>query len=296
MPRTYPDTQAGVNDQEEPKPSFYAIIPASVRYCKELQPAAKLLFGELVALTTTSGYCYAQNPYFMHLYGVDRSTIKRWLASLADQGFIRIENELSTNERRIYVIAMLPGGVAQKRATSGAKMSHPRRKNEPQSITENITKNNTTTLNVVGGPPQSQKPQAKKQEAEGENASPSAVYLDFDTSAVSVEPISWKSKALLDVIEATKDTKSTKRFRQLLEVADRAGASSAWQDALDALKQRTRASAGPVERPGAYFCAVLVSALNERGVSVPVGTPSARRSVKSAIVASFLAAGQEGQE
>jgi len=293
MPRTYPDTQAGVNDQEEPKPSFYAIIPASVRYCKELQPAAKLLFGELVALTTIKGYCYAQNPYFMALYEVDRSTVQRWLASLADKGFIRVDYDATTNERRIYVVAMQIPGVPQKSDRGAAKMPHPRRKNAAQSITENITKNNTTTLNVVGRPLQSQKPQAKEQ---GEKASPSAVYLDFDTSAVSAEPISWKVNALLDVIEATKDTKSTKRFRQLLEVADRAGASSAWQDALDALKQRTRASAGPVERPGAYFCAVLVSALNERGVSVPVGTPSARRSVKSAIVASFLAAGQEGQE
>ena len=273
--------------------AYWGVIPAPVRYCKALPPAAKLLFSEITALCKREGYCWASNAHFQALYGVDRATVQRWLVALAREGFIRVDLIPGTGERRIFDLTIPP---PQKRHPPAAKMMPPRRKNAAQSITENITKNNTTTLNVVGGPPQSQKPQAKKQEAEGENASPSAVYLDFDTSAVSVEPISWKVNALLDVIEATKDTKSTKRFRQLLEVADRAGASSAWQDALDALKQRTRASAGPVERPGAYFCAVLVSALNERGVSVPVGTPSARRSVKSAIVASFLAAGQEGQE
>lgn len=296
MPRTYPDTQAGVNDQEQPRPSFYAVIPASVRYCKGLPPAAKLLFGEITALCSVEGFCWATNAYFCDLYEVQPRSVQLWLSALVAEGFIRVEAPPGTGQRRIYDLTVQPF-LPRKKIQGGVKKNTGgHEKNDTRITTKNNTKSNTTTLNVVGGPPQSRKPQVKKQEAEGENASPSAVYLDFDTSAVSVEPISWKSKALLDVIEATKDTKSTKRFRQLLEVADRAGASSAWQDALDALKQRTRASAGPVERPGAYFCAVLVSALNERGVSVPVGTPSARRSVKSAIVASFLAAGQEGQE
>ena len=112
-----------------PEPGFYAIIPASVRYCSGLPPAAKLLFGEIVALTSVKGYCYAQNPYFMALYDVSRTTVKAWLASLSKEGFIRID--FDGNERRIYALAMMPpgakkqaGGVAGKPATPGRKTGH----------------------------------------------------------------------------------------------------------------------------------------------------------------------------
>ena len=292
MQTTYPDTSAGVNEQEEPKPNYYAIIPASVRYCKELQPAAKLLFGELVALTTIKGYCYARDPYFMALYGVDRSTVQRWLVSLSQRGFIQVEFDRVANERRIYVLAMQQPGLPQKRDNPGAKMPQARRKNATQSITENNTKNNTSTLNVVG----EQSPSGKQGPKEGEEVTPPASVQSPET-APSASLNSWKVGALAEVVAATGDAKSSKRFKQLLDIADNAGASVCWQNALDALEQRRRACTGPVERPGAYFCSVLVSALNARGVAVPVGSPSARRSVKSAIAASFAAAGevQEGR-
>lgn len=293
MPRTYPDTQAGVNDQEQPRPSYYAVIPAPVRYCKGLPPAAKLLFGEITALCSVEGFCWATNAYFCDLYEVDRSTLQRWLSALVAEGFIRVEAPPGTGSRRIYDLTIRKPTPPQKQGGGAAKMPQGGRKNEAHSITKNNTKSNTTTLNVVGGPPQSQKPEAKEQ---GEKVSPPAVYLDFDTAAVSVDPISWKVEALGDVLEATGDAKSAKRFRQLLDICDTAGAFSAWQDALDALKHRMRPSAAPVERPGAYFCTLLVSALNERGVAVPVWSPSARRSVKSSIAASLAAAGQEVTE
>lgn len=292
MSTTYPDTSAGVNEQEEPKPSFFAIIPASVRYCKELQPAAKLLFSELVALTDLRGFCWASNAYFMKLYAVDRATVKRWLAALVQQGFIAVDVNPTTNERRIYLLAMQSGGEVQKRATPGAKMPPPRRKNEPQSITENNTKNNTSTLNVVGS--RSSTPEAGQEE--GQKVTPPASAKSQET-APSASLHGWKVAALALAVAATGDSKSSKRFQQLLDIADNAGMAECWQGALDALEWRRNAAGGPVERPGAYFCSVLVSALNARGVAVPVGSPSARRSVKASIAASFAAAGevQEGR-
>ena len=76
--------------------SYYAIIPANVRYNKNLTDGAKLLYGEITALCNEKGYCWATNGYFSELYGVTKVTISRWIKSLIDEGYI--ESELKYKE------------------------------------------------------------------------------------------------------------------------------------------------------------------------------------------------------
>ncbi len=98
---------------EEIKSNYYAIIPATVRYDKELKPAEKLLYGEITALANKFGYCYANNRYFADLYDVTIGTVSKWISHLQSLEYIIIVIERSekneVTSRKIY-ISDLPYG------------------------------------------------------------------------------------------------------------------------------------------------------------------------------------------
>lgn len=73
------------------KPSYYAIIPANVRYDKRLTDKAKLLYGEITCLTNKTGECWASNQYFADLYGVSKQTISNTISLLIKYGYITSE-------------------------------------------------------------------------------------------------------------------------------------------------------------------------------------------------------------
>lgn len=87
--------------------SYYAIIPAYIRYNKNLKFAERLMYGEITALSNKEGYCYASNRYFAELYGVSQSTISRWISHLAELNSIKVEiirnEKKEIVERRIYI-------------------------------------------------------------------------------------------------------------------------------------------------------------------------------------------------
>ena len=72
----------------ENKPGYYAILPANVRYDKNLSPASKVLFAEITALTNNHGICWSSNKYFEELYEVSKQTINNWLQQLEEFGYI----------------------------------------------------------------------------------------------------------------------------------------------------------------------------------------------------------------
>ena len=96
-----------IDNPSSPKPSYYAIIPANVRYSKNLEPNAKLLYGEITALSGAEGYCWASNQYFANLYDVSVRTIQRWISSLAANNFVRIEavDQNANSLRKIYIVS-----------------------------------------------------------------------------------------------------------------------------------------------------------------------------------------------
>jgi len=92
-------------DEQDSKPGYFAVIPANVRYCKQLPPCARLLYGEITALANKYGYCWAKNEYFADLYEVDVSTIVRWLDALKNLGFIFVDSRKDgfTWKRKIWI-------------------------------------------------------------------------------------------------------------------------------------------------------------------------------------------------
>ncbi len=129
--------------------NYYAVIPAPVRYCKDIADGAKLLYGEITALSNQNGYCWATNAYFAGLYDVSEKTISRWISSLAREGFvITLVDSAAANSRKMW-LAGSPG-VSPKKSTPMDKNVHslPPKKSIPmdknvQPYKENNTKNNT---------------------------------------------------------------------------------------------------------------------------------------------------------
>src|SRR5699024_5277051 len=89
-------------------PSYYSIIPATVRYNHNLKANEKLMYGEITALSSKNGYCWAENRYFAELYDVHKITISKWLKNLEDNGYIRTELKYvygtkQVSKRLIYI-------------------------------------------------------------------------------------------------------------------------------------------------------------------------------------------------
>lgn len=85
-------------------PNYYAIIPAEVRYDSELLDKAKLMYGEITALSLKEGYCYAANTYFAELYGISVRQVQKIMKNLADKQYITIDS--STKPRQIHISNM----------------------------------------------------------------------------------------------------------------------------------------------------------------------------------------------
>lgn len=128
--------------------SYYAVIPAEVRYDTELQANAKLLYGEITALANEKGYCWAGNDYFSNLYNVDKTTISRWVSKLAEKEYVSVEiiykqGSREVAERRIYI-----NDIPHRKnaATPPQNSDQPHRKNAAKNNTELIVNDNKNIL------------------------------------------------------------------------------------------------------------------------------------------------------
>lgn len=135
----------------ENKKSYYAIIPANVRYDKNLTANAKLLYGEITALCNEKGYCWANNSYFAELYGVSKTSISKWIKQLSDKGYVTSkiiykEGTKEIEDRHIY-IGTIP--IEEKLNTPLTKVNEPIEEKLNTPIEEKLKDNNTIINNTI---------------------------------------------------------------------------------------------------------------------------------------------------
>jgi DNA-binding PadR family transcriptional regulator len=133
-------------ERDSIKPNYYAVIPANVRYAKDLSPNAKLLYGEITALSNAEGFCWASNAYFADLYDVSNRSIQGWLSQLEQMGFIRVEVVRGTETKRKIYIAT---GHEENFTPPRKKIHAGHEENFTPPHEENFTHNNTSINNTI---------------------------------------------------------------------------------------------------------------------------------------------------
>ena len=136
------------------KPNYFGILPANVRYDKNLKPMEKILYTEISSLTNKDGYCYATNSYFSRLYEVHKNTVGTWINNLEKQGYIKTvliykKGTKEIIERRIYINQKIDIPINEKVDTYQQKDLEPINEKVDTPINENIEENNTSINNKI---------------------------------------------------------------------------------------------------------------------------------------------------
>lgn len=136
---------------------YYAVIPANVRYDKNIPSSAKLLYGEVSALCNQNGFCWAENCYFAALYGVSDRTIQSWINALVNGGYL-YRNFLSTDDgkkitqRCLSIVEMSSDFVGGRRNLRGGYEEifvGDMKKSSPIILQENNTYEYNSTIRRV---------------------------------------------------------------------------------------------------------------------------------------------------
>lgn len=162
---------------EETRPGYYAVIPADVRYDDTIPPNAKLLYGEISALSNRDGYCTAGNEYFAALYGMRGETIARLISKLENAGYISREivrdKSGQIEQRKVYLSVSAPDGQPLDE-----KINTPLQKNQG-GIDKKVKENNTSKNN------------REKENKKEKDAQPSAKRTPLTDEQLRVLFIDW---------------------------------------------------------------------------------------------------------
>jgi len=86
----------------------FIIIPEFLFEYPNLLFGEKILFADIISLSSKVGFCWGTNQYFSNRYGVGSKTISRWIRRLKELNLIKVEmiyeeSSLEVKQRRITV-------------------------------------------------------------------------------------------------------------------------------------------------------------------------------------------------
>lgn len=139
---------ASVTGQEaSPRPSYWAVLPAKVRYDAQLRPNAKLLYAEITALSNAQGYCWISNERLGDWFGLSPKTVGALIQQLGRCGYLTVElirdEKQAITGRRIWI----DRPAAADLDTPILKNEETPLKIEDTPILKNEEKNNTSNMN-----------------------------------------------------------------------------------------------------------------------------------------------------
>ena len=106
---------------------------------KDMSCDAKLLYGEITALSNEKGFCWAENEYFANLYNVSKTSISKWISSLIKKQYITSEivYKQGTKEIEHRYLRIVGGGIEEKLNTP-----------IEEKLKDNNTSSNTTLKEI----------------------------------------------------------------------------------------------------------------------------------------------------
>lgn len=132
------------------KPTYYAVIPSNVRYDKELNANAKLLYGEITALCNKDGKCYATNDYFSKIYEVSKKSVSNWINLLIKKGYIlsKLTYKKGTKEIENRYLSLIIHPMEEKVDTPMEEKVHTYGRKGSYPMEEKV-KDNNTSINTI---------------------------------------------------------------------------------------------------------------------------------------------------
>ena len=133
---------------------YYTVIPAQVRTDNSLSLLARLLYGDIAALASGSGECWASNTFFANEYQKDRTRIIAAIKELISAGYVRTEYRKPGNNGRVLIPCCEITITSSENATGSSenatyqlqKHNDTRRENAPHNNKKNNKKEYTCSF------------------------------------------------------------------------------------------------------------------------------------------------------
>lgn len=87
-----------MDKDSEVRIGYNAVIPSRVLQLKEISPSHKLVYGLIVALATSDGYCFASNKYLAEMSGFSKVRIAHIIMDLKTLELVKVE--ITRNEKK----------------------------------------------------------------------------------------------------------------------------------------------------------------------------------------------------